>query len=116
MLNETAKTLLIQIIYNRILPTKIKKKSTARADVIVKKILRSCRYFYDKLPEVGNMKYKGKRNKKNLRFLKYTDYLVDQFFNKQLLHLFGFTNLQSISNHLAAFIHPKCLISEINDI
>ena len=60
--------------------------------MIVKKILRACRYFYDKLPEVGNMKYKRKRNKKNLRFLKYTDYIVEKFFNKNILKMFGFTN------------------------
>lgn len=60
--SEHDKNLLIQILCSRIKPTKIHQESLARADVTVKKILRTSRYFYDsKLDK--ELHYKSKRNK-----------------------------------------------------
>lgn len=83
--------------------------------MIVKKILRTARYFYDqKLDnEVG---YKSKRKKFKVRFLHYTDLLVDKYFSKEMMKLYGFTKIESISNMLAALIHPKSLKTEISKI
>jgi hypothetical protein len=87
----------------------------ARADVTVKKILRTCRYFYDlKLNELSH--YKAKRNRTRSKFLVYTDFYVDKDFDKDILRLFGFTKFESVSEHLAALIQPKCLLTELETI
>ena len=100
--NDADKNLLIQILCQRIKPTKVHEKSVARADVTVKKILRTSRYFFDlKLDEESH--YKSKRNKTRSRFLVYTDYIVEKDFDKEITKLFG-TKIESISNHLAALI------------
>ena len=62
-INDKDKNLLIQILCQRIIPSKIKPNSPSRADVTVKKILRLARYFYDQKLEAEVM-YKNKRNKK----------------------------------------------------
>lgn len=113
--NDADKNLLIQILCARIKPTKIKKESVARADVTVKKILRTGRYFYD-LKLDGELHYKAKRNKAKQRFLTYTDFLVEKYFDKEIMKLFGFTKFETISNHLAALIQPKCLQNEMSSI
>jgi len=54
------------------------------------------------------------RKKGELQFLKLTDRIILDIFDKKLLKLFGMTeNTNQISNMLAAFIKPKCLIEEI---
>jgi len=48
--------------------------------------------------------------------LNYTDYLVDKYFSKDLMKLYGFTKLEPISNMLAALVQPKSLKTEIGKI
>lgn len=60
--------------------------------------------------------YKGKRNKNKMRFMTYTDYIVNKTFNKDLMKLYGFTKFDSISNKLAALVRPKCLYFEIDHV
>jgi hypothetical protein len=110
--NDSDKNLLIQILCARIKPSKIQKESVARADVTVKKILRTSRYFYD-LKLDSELHYKSKRNKTRQRFLVYTDFLVEKYFDKDIMKLFGFTKFETISNNLAALIQPKCLQNEL---
>lgn len=87
----------------------------ARADVTVKKILRTSRYFYD-LKLDSELHYKQKRNKSKQRFLMYSDFLVEKYFDKDIMRLFGFTRFETISNNLAALIQPKCLQNELNNL
>lgn len=117
MVNNADKNLLIQILCQRIKPTKIKAQSVARADVTVKKILRVSRYFYDLWLD-RETHYKGKRYKHRSRFLLYTDYLVDKHIDKEILKLFGFSDTErhKISNFLAALIQPKCLLNELTTL
>jgi len=51
-------------------------------------------------------------------FLLYTDYLVEKEFDSDFLKLFGFNErgMNSISNHLAAIIQPKCLLNELEHL
>ena len=111
---DSDKNLLIQILCNRMLPTKY-SDSSARADVIVKKILRTVRNFFDKKLD-RMVQYKAKRNKNSLCFYEYTDYMVKESFEKEMMKLFGFTSYESISNCLAALIQPKSLKSKIEQI
>lgn len=99
----------------RIQPTKILAQSKARADVTVKKILRTQRYFYDQQLD-NEVKYKQKRNKRSQSFVALTDYLVDKYFDKEIIKLFGFQSCESISNKLAALIQPKCLLNELEHV
>lgn len=46
----------------------------------------------------------------------YTDFLVEKYFDKEIIHLFGFNGFESISNKLAALIQPKCLLNEIESV
>jgi hypothetical protein len=38
---------------------------------------------------------------------------VEKYFDKEMMKLFGFTKYETISNHLAALIQPKCLQNEL---
>jgi hypothetical protein len=60
--------------------------------------------------------YKNKRNKKTQSFMVYTDFIVDKYFDKDLMRLFGFQKFELVSNKLAALIQPKCLINEIEKV
>lgn len=46
----------------------------------------------------------------------YTDFIVDKYFDKDLMRLFGFQKFELVSNKLAALIQPKCLINEIEKV
>lgn len=88
--------------------------SVPRSDVIVKKLLRACRYFYDlKLDE--ETRFKRHRSKTRSQFLVYTDNFVDKTFDTSVIKLFGFTKPE-ISNFLAALIQPKCLLKEFTNL
>jgi len=60
--------------------------------------------------------FKQKRNKSRQRFLDYIDFLVDEYFDKDMMHLFGIHSIESLSNSLAAFIQPKCLATELKAV
>ena len=60
--------------------------------------------------------YKNKRNKKGQSFMVYTDFIVEKYFDRDIMRLFGFNKFELVSNKLAALIQPKCLINEIEKV
>ena len=90
-------------------------KGNNRSDVVTKKVLRAARHFFDmKIEE--NVKFKKRKGKAMTSFLTYTDTIVDEFFNPVHLRLLGVASPSSLSNYLAAFVQPKCLLRELDSI
>ena len=103
-----------QMLEKKLKQTPGKDAETSRKDVIVKKLLRMMKQFYD-LSIDAVYKYKSKKSRKNKDlFLKFTDDFVKKNIRSKFLRIFKITQ-ECMSEHLAALVQPRLFLIEIDN-
>jgi hypothetical protein len=103
-----------QMLEKKLKQTPGKCSETNRKDVIVKKLLRMMKHYYDLCIDAV-YKYKSKRSRKNKDlFLKFTDDFVKKNVRTKFLRIFKISQ-ECMSEHLAALVQPRSFLIEISD-